>query len=204
MSGHLARLAAQLLRATEITLWALTQQDELNNDASDAGRGGWEDGDGDGGGDGGGGSLGPEAQVVITGCWLTMKEVSLLTGALFRHVPLPGGLEFRSGKPVAADEVVLALPQVEALSENVVRLMLTAKHNGTVEKAQQGLTTVVHTVLKSSDPAVNALPRRWLAAALAKAAAPGQTLKVGGGGAGATNCRGHAGAEPQPEAVPSP
>ena len=35
--------------------------------------------------------LGPRAQILITACWTTVKEVSLLAGALARHVPLPGG-----------------------------------------------------------------------------------------------------------------
>ena len=45
--------------------------------------------DGEGGVEGLG--LAPKAQVIITGCWLTMKEVSLLMGALARYTPLPGG-----------------------------------------------------------------------------------------------------------------
>ena len=36
------------------------------------------------------GELGPQAQVILTGCWLTMKEVSLLMGSLATCAPLPG------------------------------------------------------------------------------------------------------------------
>ena len=36
------------------------------------------------------GELAPQAQVILTGCWLTMKEVSLLMGSLPTYAPLPG------------------------------------------------------------------------------------------------------------------
>ena len=36
------------------------------------------------------GELAPQAQVILTGCWLTMKEVSLLMGSLATYAPLPG------------------------------------------------------------------------------------------------------------------
>ncbi len=44
-----------------------------------------EDGEGEGEGE-----LAPQAQVILTGCWLTMKEVSLLMGSLATYAPLPG------------------------------------------------------------------------------------------------------------------
>jgi len=57
------------------------------------------DGDGDDEGEGPGASesLAPTAQMVVTACWLTMKEVSLLIGELARTVPLPGGGSSRGG-----------------------------------------------------------------------------------------------------------
>ena len=39
-----------------------------------------------------GGELALKAQAVVTGCWLTMKEVSLLMGTLARCTPPPGRL----------------------------------------------------------------------------------------------------------------
>ena len=51
------------------------------------------DDDADGDHDGG---LAPKAQMVVTACWLTMKEVSLLTGELARVVPIPGGANSRA------------------------------------------------------------------------------------------------------------
>ena len=36
------------------------------------------------------GDLAPQAQVILTGCWLTMKEASLLLGSLATFAPLPG------------------------------------------------------------------------------------------------------------------
>ena len=38
------------------------------------------------------GELAPQAQVILTGCWLTMKEISLLLGTIATTAPLPGTL----------------------------------------------------------------------------------------------------------------
>jgi Putative death-receptor fusion protein (DUF2428) len=46
------------------------------------------------------GELAPRAQLVITGSWLTMKEVSLLLGTLARAIPLSGAC--RLGQPCRA------------------------------------------------------------------------------------------------------
>ena len=37
-----------------------------------------------------GGDLAPQSQVILTGCWLTMKEISLLLGIIATCAPLPG------------------------------------------------------------------------------------------------------------------
>lgn len=34
--------------------------------------------------------LAPRAQIIITACWLTMKEIALLLGSLAKCTPLPG------------------------------------------------------------------------------------------------------------------
>lgn len=36
------------------------------------------------------GDLAPQSQVILTGCWLTMKEISLLLGIIATYAPLPG------------------------------------------------------------------------------------------------------------------
>lgn len=36
------------------------------------------------------GDLGPETQVITTGCWLTMKEATLVIGKIADHAPTAG------------------------------------------------------------------------------------------------------------------
>ena len=70
-------------------------------------------------------------QVIVTGCWLTLKEVALLLGALARHAPVgapgapPGACFFEPG-------------QLGAMGERLMHFMGVIKHNGAVEKAQTG------------------------------------------------------------------
>ena len=40
------------------------------------------------------GDLGPETQIVTTGCWLTMKEAALVIGKIADHAPQEGNLSF--------------------------------------------------------------------------------------------------------------
>ena len=51
-------------------------------------------------------SLAPKAQTVVTACWLTMKEVSLLVGALSRAAPVEGEDEDAAagGSPEASSD----------------------------------------------------------------------------------------------------
>jgi hypothetical protein len=68
--------------------------------------------------------------MVVTGCWLTLKEVALLLGALARQAPLPpdaspGASFFDAG-------------QLGHVGERLMHFMGVIKHNGAVEKAQTG------------------------------------------------------------------
>ena len=67
-------------------------------------------------------------QMVVTGCWLTVKEASLLLGSLAREVPI-----------AKAGAVSLFEPkQLTEIGEQLTHYMGVIKHNGAVEKAQAG------------------------------------------------------------------
>ena len=70
------------------------------------------------------------AQVIVTGCWLTLKEVALLLGCLAREAPLS-----RDEAPELSffDPVLLA-----GMGDRLMHFMGVIKHNGAVEKAQAG------------------------------------------------------------------
>ena len=57
----------------------ITGAEDVDADDMEAATGELEDGD-----------LAPQAQVILTGCWLTMKEVSLLMGAIAQSAPISG------------------------------------------------------------------------------------------------------------------
>ncbi len=68
--------------------------------------------------------------MIVTGCWLTLKEVALLLGCLAREAPLS-----RDDTPDMSffDPVLLA-----SMGERLMHFMGVIKHNGAVEKAQAG------------------------------------------------------------------
>lgn len=56
-------------------------------------------------------------------------------------------------------------------------LMLRIKHNGALDKAGMGLTTLTSKVLRSPVPALSALPAAWLSACLARVVAADQVCE---------------------------
>ncbi len=69
-------------------------------------------------------------QVVVTGCWLTVKEASLLLGSLVREAPV--------AKVGAKGESLFEAQQLTEFGEQLMHYMGVVKHNGAVEKAQAG------------------------------------------------------------------
>jgi hypothetical protein len=132
------------------------------------------DDDGDGDGDGG---LAPKAQMVVTACWLTMKEVSLLTGELARVVPLPGGGNSRALGGDEKDAGLLDPSQLKAAGEHLLRTLLVMKHNGAIEKTRVGLTSLGERLLRSSRRDLSGLPATWLDDLFRRLEREGQSIK---------------------------
>ena len=69
-------------------------------------------------------------QMVVTGCWLTVKEASLLLGSLASEAPIA-----KAGSGTAP---LLAPAQLAEVGRQLMRFMGVIKHSGAVEKAQTG------------------------------------------------------------------
>eukprot|EP00803_Ostreobium_quekettii_P011097 evm.model.scf_1034.1 EVM.evm.TU.scf_1034.1 scf_1034:15678-35493(-) len=99
--------------------------------------------------------LGPSAQLLTSGCWLTMKEVSLLMGSLSRHVPLPD-----SG---CADCLfLLSTADLEFFGDCLVSSLMQMKHNGAIEKTAAGFEALCERLLRCGDPPKRGLPEKWM------------------------------------------
>lgn len=68
--------------------------------------------------------------MVVTGCWLTVKEASLLLGSLAREAPI--------AKAGAASVSLFEAQQLAEVGRQLMHFMSVIKHNGAVEKAQSG------------------------------------------------------------------
>jgi hypothetical protein len=128
---------------------------------------------------------GPAIQLLITACWTSVKEVSLLIGTLARRLPLPGAGS--SSSSAAADSSsqeqqlessnssdMLQPQQLAQLGELLLSLLLSMKHNGAVEKSQPGVLWLAEQLLQSPRSDLNSLPAGWLARCLARVQQPGQ------------------------------
>jgi hypothetical protein len=69
-------------------------------------------------------------QMVVTGCWLTVKEASLLLGSLAREAPV--------AKAGSASTPLFDPQQLAEVGRQLMHYMSVIKHNGAVEKAQAG------------------------------------------------------------------
>jgi len=139
----------------------------------------------------------PTVQLLISTCWLTWKEASLLIGTLASRLPLPrstdnssstrgnggGGAAVSAGRAVnaAADvaascqqQQLLSCEQLEQLGGLQLSMLLSMKHNGAVEKSQAGFIALVERLLESPEPCLNQLPRFWLGRCLSRVEEQGQ------------------------------
>lgn len=179
----LARLLALLLRVTSLALWVVSsdalnlqeqQGDSVEFDfvAAATSVGAVNDGDGSFLEE----CLAPPEQMVMVGCWLSVKEVSLLLGTIARVVPLPGSpstpkadqreKEPTPGHPSSPESFqsspMLDGKQLEAIGSHFVQVLLSMKHNGAIDKTRTGFTALSDRLLRSSDPRLNKLPEIWL------------------------------------------
>jgi hypothetical protein len=128
---------------------------------------------------------GPAIQLLITACWTSVKEVSLLIGTLARRLPLPGASSSSSAASDSTQEQqqpgssssssdMLQPQQLAQLGDLLLSLLLSMKHNGAVEKSQPGLLWLSEQLLQSPRSDLNSLPAAWLARCLARVQQPGQ------------------------------
>ncbi|KAL4352320.1 hypothetical protein GQ457_06G041950 [Hibiscus cannabinus] len=126
-------------------------------------------------------------QVVMVGCWLAMKELSLLLGTIIRKIPLPsyscsGSLE--SGHPsydstnasVTISEGMLDLKQLEKIGNHFLEVLLKMKHNGAIDKTRAGFTALCNRLLCSNDPMLCKLTESWMEQLMDRTIAKGQTV----------------------------
>ncbi|THG05055.1 thyroid adenoma-associated protein homolog [Camellia sinensis] len=126
----------------------------------------------------------PSEQIVMVGCWLAMKEVSLLLGTIIRKIPLPTSDSSKFGDPFSdatsapsmASDVVLDLKQLETIGNHFLEVLLKMKHNGAIDKTRAGFTALCNRLLCSNDPRLCKLTESWMEQLMERTVAKGQTV----------------------------
>ncbi|KAL9233763.1 hypothetical protein vseg_008718 [Gypsophila vaccaria] len=126
----------------------------------------------------------PSEQIVMVGCWLAMKEVSLLFGTIIRKIPLPtatSSLDKNSDDPamhhlVSATDAVLDVNQLEAMGNHFLEVLLKMKHNGAIDKTRAGFTALCNRLLCSDDPRLCQLIESWMDQLMERTITKGQTV----------------------------
>ncbi|RDX62283.1 Thyroid adenoma-associated protein-like protein, partial [Mucuna pruriens] len=123
-------------------------------------------------------------QIVMVGCWLAMKEVSLLLGTIIRKVPLPSNtcsdLSELEGPSVDASgfssDSVLDLEQLETIGNHFLEVLLKMKHNGAIDKTRAGFTALCNRLLCSNDSRLHRLTESWMEQLMQRTVAKGQVV----------------------------
>ncbi|XP_050221761.1 uncharacterized protein LOC126671957 [Mercurialis annua] len=125
-------------------------------------------------------------QIVMVGCWLAMKEVSLLLGTIIRKVPLPSNNcpdSLEAPISSASDpssmttfNAVLDLKQLEEIGNHFLEVLLKMKHNGAIDKTRAGFTALCNRLLCSNDPRLCKLTESWMDQLMNRTVAKGQTV----------------------------
>ncbi|KAK3036649.1 hypothetical protein RJ639_030218 [Escallonia herrerae] len=119
----------------------------------------------------------PSEQIVMVGCWLAMKEVSLLLGTIIRKIPL-STLDIANLKGPFSDsaDVMLELKQLETIGNHFLEVLLKMKHNGAIDKTRAGFTALCNRLLCSNDPRLGKLTESWMEQLMERTVAKGQTV----------------------------
>ncbi|XP_050381496.1 uncharacterized protein LOC126798536 isoform X2 [Argentina anserina] len=126
-------------------------------------------------------------QTVMVGCWLAMKEVSLLLGTIVRKVPLPSN---PSSEPLRVEDTscasgvsfmmvsdaMLDLKQLETIGNHFLEVLLKMKHNGAIDKTRAGFTALCNRLLCSNDPRLCKLTESWMEQLMERTVAKGQVV----------------------------
>ncbi|XP_075483233.1 uncharacterized protein LOC142523347 isoform X1 [Primulina tabacum] len=121
-------------------------------------------------------------QIVMVGCWLAMKEVSLLLGTVVRKVPLPTSDEIRNitgyidGETIAASGAILDVKQLETIGNHFLEVLLKMKHNGAIDKTRAGFTALCNRLLCSNDSRLCKLTESWMDQLMERTVSKGQTV----------------------------
>ncbi|XP_008784315.2 thyroid adenoma-associated protein homolog [Phoenix dactylifera] len=130
----------------------------------------------------------PAEQVVMVGCWLAMKEVSLLLGTIIRKIPLPScTLSDSSSQDYPhsnADDIesinmsdgILDLVQLETIGNHFLQVLLKMKHNGAIDKTRAGFTALCNRLLCSNVPRLCKLTDSWMEQLMERTTAKGQSV----------------------------
>ncbi|KAL3844653.1 hypothetical protein ACJIZ3_002056 [Penstemon smallii] len=124
----------------------------------------------------------PSEQIVMVGCWLAMKEVSLLLGTIIRKVPLPTPDEIEEPhsdivvESILASDAMLDLKQLETIGDHFLEVLLKMKHNGAIDKTRAGFTALCNRLLCSNDPRLCKLTESWMEQLMERTVAKGQTV----------------------------
>ncbi|XP_061346165.1 uncharacterized protein LOC133291855 [Gastrolobium bilobum] len=123
-------------------------------------------------------------QIVMVGCWLAMKEVSLLLGTIIRKVPLPSNAcsdlseteGFSVDNAAFSSNSVIDLEQLETIGNHFLEVLLKMKHNGAIDKTRAGFTALCNRLLCSDDPRLHRLTESWMEQLMQRTVAKGQVV----------------------------
>ena len=105
--------------------------------------------------------LAPMAQIITTACWLTVKEVSLLTGEVMNSA---------AGDFFQFDDVKRA-------GERLMNVLFTVKHTGVLARTRIGMTALCSRLMRSKENALKELPQTWLLGLVERLNRPGQGVR---------------------------
>ncbi|XP_068637861.1 uncharacterized protein [Aristolochia californica] len=121
---------------------------------------------------------GPADQVVMVGCWLAMKEVSLLLATIIRKIPLPCSTvsDLLDHESLQNEVTVLDMAQLETIGSHFLEVLLKMKHNGAIDKTRAGFTALCNRLLCSNEPKLCKMTESWLEQLMERTVAKVQTV----------------------------
>ncbi|MGH0163722.1 UNVERIFIED_CONTAM: hypothetical protein FKN15_062973 [Acipenser sinensis] len=107
--------------------------------------------------------LSEEHSLILTCCWVSLKEIGILLGSLVEKALAP---------PTASTGSLISIEDLKTIAKVFQKILLKCRHWGAVEGCCVGFTKFCSVLLNHHNPDVKAIPRRLLEQGLSVLSAP--------------------------------
>ncbi|EGG18451.1 hypothetical protein DFA_03945 [Cavenderia fasciculata] len=106
---------------------------------------------------------GSTGQIITVCAWLSMKELSLLLGAILDGVSFPAKTAAEDSNNSSSNNIeLISVQQIKDIGSAFLHILLNTRHKGAIEKAYLGFEILCSRLMGTTHPELYTLPSSWI------------------------------------------